>query len=152
MLEIIYDNLPWFWLAVAILCTVIEAFTFGLATIWFAIGAVVMIFLSFAPIPFPWQILIFLVMSSLLLIFSRPLAIKKLKVGKEKTNTDGLIGKNALVVKEITHFDKGEVKIHGVIWSAMATDEGKIPEGCECIIESIEGATLKVRPKDKKEV
>ena len=146
MISFIYDNLPWFWLAVAIVCTVIEAFTFGLATIWFALGALLMIFLSFLPIPFAWQVLIFLVVSTVLLVFTRPVAVKKLKVGKAKTNTDELAGKTALVVKDITKFDKGEVKVNGIIWSAQTSNGEEIPAGTECVVESVHGVTLIVKP------
>lgn len=149
MLDFIRDFIQWFWLAVAILFTVIEVFSFGLTTIWFALGGIIMIFVSFLPIPFPWQILIFLVISTLLLVFTRPIAIKKLKVGKEKTNTDDIIGKTALVVKEITKFEKGEVKIKGIVWSAQSENEENILEGTECRIESIHGVTLTVSPISK---
>ena len=138
-----YDNLPWVWLAIAVLCTVVEAFSFGLTTIWFAIGAILMIFISFLPIPFAWQILI---ISTLLLIFTRPVAIKKLKVGKEKTNTDELAGSIALVVKDITKFEKGEVKVKGIIWSAQTADGSEIPSGTECVIDKVQGVTLIVSP------
>lgn len=141
----IQENLPWFWLAVAVICTVVEVLTFGLATIWFAIGAIVMIFLSFLPVPFAWQILVFLVISTVLLVFTRPLAVKKLKVGKERTNTDGLAGKTALVVKDIARFEKGEVKVDGVVWSACTGDGTELSAGNECVIESVHGVTLTVR-------
>lgn len=143
-MDIILQYLPWFWFGLAVLFTIIEVFTFGLATIWFALGALLMMLLSPLPIPFVWQILIFLVISSLLLIFTRPIAIKKLKVGREKTNTDSLIGAKALVVKEITEFEKGLVKINGVEWSAQSIDSKKIEKGATCIIKVIEGVTLVV--------
>lgn len=150
MIQFIYDNTPWIWLAVAIICTAIEAFTFGLATIWFAIGAVAMIFISFLPIPLAWQVLVFLVISTILLVFTRPIAVKKLKVGKEKTNTDELSGKIALVVKDITKFDKGEVKVNGIVWTAQSSDDSDIPAGTECVIESVHGVTLTVSSKPSK--
>ena len=82
-MSFILEYLPWFWLFLVILFTAIEVATFGLATIWFALGALVMLFLSPLPIPFLWQILLFLIISSVLLIFTRPVAVKKLKVGRE---------------------------------------------------------------------
>ena len=149
MLNFIHEYIQWFWLSIAVLFTVIEVCSFGLTTIWFALGGIIMIFVSFLPIPFPWQILIFLVISTLLLIFTRPIAIKKLKVGKEKTNTDEIIGKTALVVKEITKFEKGEVKIKGIVWAAETANGENISVGTECIIESVHGVTLTVSPLPK---
>ena len=84
-----------------------------------------------------------------MLIFTRPVAIKKLKVGKEKTNTDEIIGKTALVVKEITKFEKGEVKIKGIVWAAETAKGENISVGTECIIESVHGVTLTVSPLPK---
>ncbi|MBO7174710.1 MAG: NfeD family protein [Spirochaetaceae bacterium] len=141
---LLLEYLPWFWLFLMILFTAIEVATFGLTTIWFALGALVMLFLSPLPIPFLWQILLFLIISSVLLIFTRPIAVKKLKVGREKTNTDSLIGEKALVIKEITEFEKGLVKIRGIEWSAQSIDGKPIAKDETCIVERIEGVTVVV--------
>ena len=135
----------WFWVALVILFALIEVFTLGLTTGWFAIAALVMVFLSLLKISLPIQILIFLVISALLLIFTRPLAVKKLNMGKEKTNVDSLIGKHALVIKSIGEFEKGEVKIGGQIWSARAEDNSEINEGTKCEVLRVEGVQLIVR-------
>jgi membrane protein implicated in regulation of membrane protease activity len=135
----------WIWVALVIIFALVEVFTLGLTTIWFAIAALVMVFLSFLNIPMQAQLLIFLAISALLLIFTRPLAIKKFKTGKEKTNVESLIGKHALVVKAISEFERGEVKINGQIWSARSEDNTDVPEGAKCEILRIEGVQLIVR-------
>lgn len=116
-----------------------------LTSIWFGCGAFVMIFLSFLPIPFRWQLLIFAVLSLLLLIFTRPLAVKKLRVKKTPTNSDSLIGKKVLVTEKITELEKGAVKVNGVIWSARSEDNSEIAKGSECRVSEIEGVTLVVK-------
>jgi len=136
----------WIWVALVIIFALIEVFTLGLTTVWFAIAALVMVFLSFFPIPLTAQILIFLAIAALLLIFTRPVAIKKLKIGREKTNVDSLIGKHALVVKAIGEFERGEAKINGQIWSARSEDNNTIAEGAKCEILRIEGVQIIVRP------
>ena len=141
------NNLPWFWLGMVVVFTVIEVFTAGLTTIWFAIGSIPMIFLSFLPIPFLYQVLIMLVISIVLLIFTRPFFVKKLNANKEKTNVDALIGKTALVTKKITKFEKGEVKIDGKIWTAKSVSDEDLEEGTECLLQSIEGVTAIVSKK-----
>ena len=143
--QFLLQHLPWVWFAVAVICTAIEAATFELTTIWFAAGALVMVFLSFLPIPPIWQVLLFLIISSVLLGFTRPVAIKKLKVGRVRTNAESLIGERGLVVKDITEFESGEVKISGTIWNARGCDGEAILAGAECAVEKIEGATLYVR-------
>ena len=139
-------SIRWIWVALVIIFALIEVFTFGLTTIWFAIAALVMVFLSFLPIPLSAQILIFLGLSAALLIFTRPLAVKKLKIGREKTNVDSLIGKHALVTKRISEFEKGEVKLNGNIWSARSGDTTEIAEGTKCEVVRIEGVQAIVRP------
>jgi len=135
----------WIWLGIAILLAVIEAFTFGLTTIWFAISALVLVFLSFLPIPIVYQVMIFLVISAVLLVFTRPLAIKKFKTGKVKTNVESLAGMHALVIKQITEFDRGEVKLNGQIWSAKSEDGSTLNEGTKCEVVRIEGVQAIVR-------
>ena len=146
-MNFILQNMPWFWLGMAIIFTLIEVFTAGLTTIWFAIGSIPMIFLSFLPIPFLYQVLIMLVISIVLLIFTRPFFVKKLNANKEKTNVDALIGKTALVTKKITKFEKGEVKIDGKIWTAKSISDEDLEEGTECLLQSIEGVTAIVSKK-----
>jgi len=135
----------WLWVALVIIFAIIEIFTLGLTTVWFAIAAVFMVFISFLKIPLIVQFLIFLVISSLLLVFTRPLVKKKFKIGRVKTNVDSLIGKHALVTKTISEFERGEAKINGLVWSAKSEDNSEITEGSKCKILRIEGVQLIVR-------
>ena len=135
----------WVWVALTIIFSVIEVFTFGLTTVWFALAALVMVFLSFLPIPLVFQIIIFLVISAFFLFFTRPIAIKKFKTGRVKTNVDSLVGKHALVIKQVGEFDRGEVKIGGQIWTALSDDGSVINEGTKCEVIRIEGVKAIVR-------
>jgi membrane protein implicated in regulation of membrane protease activity len=139
---------PWFWFALTVLFVLIEAATWGLTTIWFAIAALVMTFLSFLPIPLTVQVLVFLGIAIALLVFTRPIAIKKFKVGREKTNLDSLIGQRALVTKAISEFERGEIKLNGQFWSAHAENNGAIAEGSKCEILRIEGVQAIVKAVD----
>ncbi|MCL2762599.1 MAG: NfeD family protein [Treponema sp.] len=129
-----------------VIFAIIEICTLGLTTVWFAIAALVMVFLSFLKISMPVQGLIFLVISALLLIFTRPLAIKKFKMGREKTNVDSLAGKQVLVTKTIGEFEKGEVKLNGLIWAARSENNTEIAKGIKCEILRVEGVQVIVRP------
>jgi membrane protein implicated in regulation of membrane protease activity len=80
-------------------------------------------------------------------MFTRPIAIKKFNVGKNKTNVDDLIGRDALVTKKIAKFEKGEAKIRGQIWTAISENDEEIEENTECIIVKIEGVKLVVKRK-----
>jgi membrane protein implicated in regulation of membrane protease activity len=138
---------PWFWFVMTIIFLVIEYLNgfVLLITIWFAISSFLLIFITWVakyfsnPIQFKHQLLIFLLIGTVLLAVTRPIAIKKLKIGKQKTNIDSLIGKEALVLKKITEFDNGEIKIEGKIWTAKIEDGNEIEQGSKCIIKKIEG-------------
>lgn len=146
------NNLMWFWLGVMLLCVVIEAATFALTTVWGAISAFVMIFVSRTNMPLKWQLILFLVLTIVLVLTTRPFAVKKLKLGKDKTNVNSMEGQEVLVTKRISRFEKGEVKAkNGVIWSAKNADEqgdADIPEGSVCKIVKVDGNTLSVKIKD----
>jgi membrane protein implicated in regulation of membrane protease activity len=144
-MEFFLANAPWVWLGLVVLLTVIEALTMGLTTIWFACGALVMVFVSLTRIPFVAQATVFLAVSGALLAFTRPLAVKKLKAGSVKTNIDSLIGKEALVIKQITRFEKGEIKLNGQIWSARSEDGSDIAQNEKCRVMRIEGVQAIVR-------
>lgn len=133
------------WLGIAVVLAVIEAFTMGLSTIWFAGGAVVAAVAAFFGASELIQILIFLLVSGVLVIFTRPIAQKKLRVGKEKTNVDMVIGKTAVVTEEITPYQTGQVKLGGQEWTAMAEDEGVIQKGELVAVCAVEGVKLIVK-------
>lgn len=148
MLDFILNNLPWLWLGVLVICIIIEAFTLSLTTIWSAIAAIPMIFISKTGMPFKWQLLIFALISLGLIIFTRPFAIKKLKIGRSKTNVNSLIGQEILVTKTVSQFQKGEAKTNnGVIWSVKSENDEEIAKGTVCIISEVEGNTLIIKQK-----
>ena len=136
---------PGVWFGIAVICAVIEGLTLGLTTIWFALSAVLMIFISLLQPPFYAQCVLFALVALLLLFFTRPLALKFLHTKREKTNADSLIGKKALVLQNITEWEKGQVKINGIVWTTASVEGAVIPAGDECVIEKIEGVTLIVK-------
>ena len=87
MIEFILQNISWFWLALVVIFTLIEIFTMGLTTLWFALGAAIMIFLGRLPIPFAVQIFIFLIISIIIKITSPgPIFFKQKRVGIYKSH------------------------------------------------------------------
>lgn len=145
IITVLGNNLPWVWVAITVICIVIETMTFALTTIWFAISAFVMVFLAFTPIPFPVQLLIFVALSMILLIFTRPVLQKKLNQKKIATNYERIIGQIAVVTKKITVLDKGAIKINGMEWTAAIKEDNVLEEGSKCVIEEIAGVTAFVK-------
>ncbi|MCR5761747.1 MAG: NfeD family protein [Treponema sp.] len=142
---LLWNNMPWVWLVLAIVFILIESLTMALTTIWFAIGAFIMIFLAFLPIPFPAQIVIFAIISCALLIFTRPLALKKFNAKNIATNANSLIGTQVIVQDAITEFQKGSVKINGITWNAEEENGQSVEPGTKCEVTEIKGNTLVLR-------
>ena len=136
------------WLAVFVLLIVIELATMGLTTIWFAGGAVAGFIASMLGANVVIQAVVFCVVSSVLLIFTRPFAVRYINSNKTKTNIDGLIGQEALVLEEINNIrETGCARLEGKEWTARSVDDTVIPADTVVIVERIEGVKLIVKTK-----
>lgn len=140
--------ISWIWVGIFVVLVVIEAATQGLTTIWGAASALIMVFISQTGMNIGWQILLFLVMTLGFVVTTRPVLVKKLKVGNNRTNVDTMIGEEVIVTKAISTFEKGEARSkNGVIWSVTSTDGTNIGEGAVCTVQSVEGNTLRIAVK-----
>ena len=142
-------NLTTFWLIVFVVCIVIEIITMGLATIWFAGGALIAAVAAVIGTPLWIQILLFAVVSLVLLYFTRPIAVKYFNKDRVKTNAESLVGKQAIVISEIDNLQGiGQVTVGGQEWSARTTAEGiTLPVGSVVTVRSISGVKLMVEEK-----
>ena len=82
-----------FWLIVFVVLLVIEIATMGLTTIWFAGGALVSFLAAYIGFGVVVQVALFLIVSSLLLVLTRPIAVKFFNQERQKTNVESLIGR-----------------------------------------------------------
>ena len=109
------------WIALIIVFLIIEIATVGLATIWFAGGAVVALFAGLIGAPIWLQVLLFFVVSVLLLIFTRPWAMKYIAPHKTKTNYESAVGKTVRVTEKIDNVaGTGTVILGGQEWTARS--------------------------------
>ena len=83
------------WLVAFVILIGIEAATMALTTIWFAGGAVFAFFAAVLEFSVQTQLVVFLIVSFVLLLFTRPLAIRFVNRETVKTNVDGLIGRKS---------------------------------------------------------
>ncbi|MGI6085298.1 MAG: NfeD family protein [Acetivibrionales bacterium] len=134
------------WLGLIVVLIAIEAATVSLTTIWLAGGALVALIFAMLQLPMWTQIAAFLATSVVLLIFTRPIAVKYFKSGIQRTNTDALIGTTGLVTTEISEHKAGQVKVKGQIWTAVSYSDTLIPADEEVVILAIEGVKLIVKP------
>ena len=80
------------WLIIFIVLIVIELLTMGLTTIWFAGGALAALLMSVLGLGMPVQVVVFIIVSVLLLVLTRPIAVKYFNQNRQKTNVESLIG------------------------------------------------------------
>lgn len=132
------------WLLMAAIFIVIELVTLGLTTIWFAGGAFVAAVAGALGVDLVIQVILFLVVSIVLLVLTRPIAVKHLDANIEKTNSEALIGQTAVVIQEINNLDGvGQAKVNGMEWTARAKKEDEIiPVGTNVTIVEISGVKL----------
>jgi membrane protein implicated in regulation of membrane protease activity len=135
------------WLVLLVILLGIEAVTLGLTTIWFAGGALAAFLLSLAGADLLVQLVCFCVVSVILLIFTRPVAVRYLNRDRVQTNASSLIGTTAVVTEEIDNLaGTGQVQVQGQEWTARSTsDELVISSGTHVVIREIRGVRLIVK-------
>ena len=150
MLEFFIHYTAIFWVIVAVIFAIVEGATMGLVTIWFTVGGGAAALAAVIGAPFPVQVAVFFIVSVVLLIFTRPLFVKRLRVGKEKNYTEQLEGKPALVTEDIGPFHSGLAKVNGIVWTAVGeTEEMTAAKGERVTILRVEGVKLIVRPRNE---
>lgn len=142
MQEMIYT-----WAALIVVFLIVEGLTAGLASIWFALGSVAALVSAFLGAPVWLQITLFVIVSALTLIFTRPLARKYVNKRIEPTNADRLIGASATVTERIDNIAaKGYVKAGGRLWPARSKSGEPIEKDTITVVRSIDGIKLIVEP------
>lgn len=136
------------WLVLLIILLVIEFATVGLTTIWFAGGALVAFILAAMNVGFWVQIVVFLVLSLVLLFFTRPFAVKYINSRRTRTNSEELIGQTVKVIQRIDNRSaEGQAFVNGLEWTARAVSDEMIIEADTLVkVIRIEGVKLIVEP------
>ena len=137
------------WLIITVILIAVEIVTLGLTSIWFAGGALIAGLISLTGVHWLVQILVFAVVSTILFVFTRPIATKHFMKNIEKTNVDSLIGKEGVVKQDIDNIEaKGVVKLNGMGWTARSVDGTKLSAGDKVLVDSIDGVKLMVVKKE----
>lgn len=141
------------WLIVIVVCIAVEIGTLGLTSIWFAGGALAAFVAALLSAPGWLQIVLFVVISALLLLFTRPFAVKYINKDAVKTNYESMADRVGQVVEQIDNLRAtGCVRVSGQDWTARAAVESEvIPVGREVVVQRIEGVKLIVTPVKKEE-
>ena len=138
-----------FWIAALIFFIIVEAATAGLASIWFAIGALAALICALLRGPVWLQVIWFLAVSAATLVLTRPLVKKYVNSRTVPTNADRNIGRTATVTERVDNLaSTGAVKVDGLTWSARSvSDELTIEPGTLVTVKEIRGVKLFVEPK-----
>ena len=131
------------WLVLLAICLLIEASTLGLVTIWFGGGALVAFLIALFTDNVAVQVIVFLLVSVLLLIFTRPIAARYINARRTKTNVDSLIGQQGRVTEQIDNFkETGVVHLNGLEWTARSEQDEIIEAGEAVVVKKISGVKL----------
>lgn len=136
------------WAVAIILFGIAEAVTAQLVSIWFVIGAVAGLISAFCDANLYVQLIVFIAVSVLALVITRPLFKKYIKPKKEHTNADRVLTQEGVVVEEINNtLGTGQVKVDGKLWTARSANGDVIPQGSIISTEKISGVKLIVKIK-----
>lgn len=140
--------LNWIWLGSIVIFSILEAATAGLVSIWFVCGAAAALLVSFFGGTFWLQLVLFLVVSAVALVATRPL-VRKMVSNTIPTNLDRAIGATARVTEEINNaVSTGSVYVNGKTWTARSSTGEVIPTETLVTVEQMEGVKLFVSPTD----
>ena len=137
-----------FWLVAAGIFFIIELCTTGFLVFWLGLAALVSMVVSFFTTNIVIQTIVFVVLSTILMVFTRPILNKFFKIKSSSTlptNIYSVIGKEGIVVEDINSIDyTGKVKVVGELWSAISSKD--IPKDTHIKVTDVDGVKLKVEP------
>ena len=142
------------WLGLFILLLVIEIITVGLTTIWFAAGALAALAANVLGADLIIQIIIFLAVSIVLLIFTRPWAEKHLNRKRVRTNYEREIGKVIRITEKVDNLDQtGKSVVDGQEWTVRSRNDSDIFEaGALARVVAVSGVKLIVEKCEEETV
>lgn len=145
-------NILLFWSVALIVFTAIEFASQQLVTIWFAVGSLGALIAAGAGASFKVQLIIFTVLTTLLLVFTRPILKKALSFKTTYTNTRKNIGKLAIITQTINPMlNTGRAKLEDTDWIAVSENAHEINVGTTVRVIDVDGAKLIVAPVSDEE-
>ncbi len=132
-----------FWAVAVVAFVILELATVGLASIWFALGALCALIAALLGAQLWLQIVWFVIVSIATLLLTRPLAKKYINSKTMATNADRVIGRRAVVKERIDELaGTGAVLADGKMWSARTADGSTAEPGDVVTVREIRGVKL----------
>lgn len=146
-MEWLLDNGWVLWLVLFLGLAAVETLTLDLFFVMLAVGALAALVATFTGAGLVLQIVVFAVVSLLMILLVRPIAVRHLKKGPadQLDNMDRLVGASALALEPVTAHS-GTVKIGGDTWTARSSSGAALPAGTRLAVARIDGATAVVEP------
>ena len=141
-----------FWLILGVLFLIAEIFTPSFFIMWFGIGAFAAMLVAFLfENSVLYQSIAFILVSLILVLFTRKLAQKMSGKPSRLIVQDEMIGRIGVVTETITaDGGKGFVRIDKEIWRARSRSEQEIPVGAKIKVIELKGVTVTVDPVEIK--
>ena len=152
-MESFFSSFTWshFWIILGVVLIVIEIVTVGFWALPLGLAALCTAMIAALGAEFYVQLGMFFLFSAIF-VFSMQWFYRKYirKSGKNiKTNISRMLGQKAMVVKAIKgEMERGEVKIGGETWSAVANDDVEFKVGDTVVVARVDGAKVLVRHED----
>lgn len=146
-MEWLLDNGWILWLVLFLGLAAVETLTLDLLFLMLSVGALAALVATFVGAGFVLQIVVFAVVSLLMILLVRPVAVRHLRKGPrdQLNNIDRLVGASAVALEPVTAHS-GTVKIGGDTWTARSSDGAALPAGTRLSVARIDGATAVVEP------
>lgn len=140
------------WIVLLIILLVLEFGTpLSVVAIWFFIPCIVCAILSYFGVSFFIQLIVFIGLSIVCMLFLRPLT-KVLRSNQSDVIGDKLIsviGKETIIEKEIKGLELGTVVISGITWKCKSKDEKDIEKGTVVKVVDVKGNILIVEKMEE---
>ncbi len=143
-----------FWLVILLVCIFAEIHTQAFVAVFVAVGAIVAFFLALASVPFAVEAVVFVVVTAITLFTMRPSVMRRfartevvdltIPAASSLANSTGFVED---VVGDEGH--PGRVKIRGESWRAVTERNEPIATGVRVIVTKAYGTTLWVEPTDR---
>ncbi len=141
------------WLILGVILLVLEIVTPTFFYLWFSIGFFAAGLVAILGGHLGIQIAVFATVSTLLVIFTRPIAKRLTAHSPRKLFIDEILGSTGVVTEDVnTSTGTGRVKVRGEEWRAYPVKTKVVlPKGSSVVVDKIEGNIIYVRPLDERD-
>ena len=140
------------WTIVIIGSIIIETETADLVSCWFAVSGLACLVLALCNVDLLIQGLVFVALSAVLVLATRPL-FKKFNTSEDiPTNSDRLIGMTGVITKKVVGDEKGEIRVNYQRWTAISRKDEVFEVDEKAVVSYIDGNKLVIEKVNEIEI